>query len=99
MTKKAAAKKTPGGVKIQKLRLNTLTNTRKTFARILRMYASKKIRSRLFFRDLIYALSRYSEMFKMEISEDLQRRLDDIERRLDQAEQGKGRYVELQETS
>ena len=98
MAKKVTTKKATGGVVLKNLHLSSLRSTRRTYARILRLYASKKIRSRLFFRDLIYALSRYAELFKMEVTEDLSKRLDEIEKRLDQTE-GKSSYAELRETS
>ena len=99
MPKKVTTKKPAGGVKFGKLRLNTLHNTRVTFGRVLRVYAKKEIAS-TFYRDLVYGISKYAELFKAETNEDLARRLDEIERRLNDAEsRGKVKNVELYETS
>jgi hypothetical protein len=57
------------------------------------------MKNRIFFRDLILGLSRYAELFRMEQTEDIGRRLDEIERRLDQAEHREVKHAEFRETS
>ena len=68
-----------GGVNIQ-LRLNTLENSRKSFARIIRMYLSDEM-DRVMFRDLIFALGGYLGYWKTELETDIEERLTALEER------------------
>ena len=66
-----------GGVGFKtKLYLNTLENSRKTFARLLRKYARGEI-DRVLYRDLVYGLTGYLGFFRTEIELQTVRELED----------------------
>ncbi len=70
---------TLGGVNIQ-LRLNSLENSRKSFARLIRMYLSDEM-DRVMFRDLVFAMSGYLSYWKTELETDIEERLTALEER------------------
>jgi len=70
---------TLGGVNIQ-LRLNSLENSRKSFARLIRMYLSDEM-DRVMFRDLVFAMSGYLGYWKTELETDIEERLTALEER------------------
>jgi len=67
------------GLNIQ-LRLNTLENSRRSFARIIRMYLSDEL-GRVRFRDLVFALGGYLGYWKVEMETDIEDRLTALEER------------------
>ena len=72
-----------GAIFTGKLWLNSLENTRKTYARILRKYAAGEL-NRVVFRDLVYGLTGYLAYFRTEIElhelRELEERLSEVER-------------------
>lgn len=63
---------------MKQLRLNTLANARRTYARILRARFNEEI-DRETYRDLVYGFSTFIGMWKLESMESLQERMDAIE--------------------
>ena len=68
---------------IPRLRLNSLENTRKSYARILRMYARGELLP-AFFRNLVYGMTGFLSYWKLEADLEIEKRLEAIERRLEQ---------------
>lgn len=66
---------------MQRVRLNTLTNSRHSFARVIREYVAGKLEESEA-RTLAYLFSRYLEYWKVEQGLELERRLDELERKL-----------------
>lgn len=60
------------------LRLNSLPNTRRTFARLLRARMNGELDQKTY-RDMIYGMSVFSQFWKLEATEELQERLDALE--------------------
>ena len=71
------------GVKTLQLRLNTLANTRKSMARLLRMRLREEL-DREVFRDLCYGFSAYCQIWKLEQDSDFEKRLETVENRMDE---------------
>lgn len=69
---------------IQQMRLNTLENSRKTFARLIRLYNADQISTEKF-RTLCYAMSHYLSYWRLEKDIEIERRLDLIEDKLNDA--------------
>jgi len=70
----------PMGIKLQ---LNSLTNSRRTMARIMRMYADGQVDNAQF-RNLTYAFSTILQFFKAENEAELLRRIEMLEQQLEQ---------------
>jgi len=64
-------------------RLNTLENSRKSLARILRLYAQGKIEDAAYFRNLVYGLSHLLNYWKVEHDLEFEKRLEEIEAKLE----------------
>lgn len=64
------------------LRLNTLENSRKTLARLMRLHASGKV-ERDMFKDLVYGCSVLLSFFKAELDQDFAERLEHVEEMLE----------------
>lgn len=62
------------------LRLNSLENSRRSFARIIRMYIRGEI-DRITYRDLCYGLSAFLGYWKTELETDIEERLTALEER------------------
>jgi len=66
------------GLESAQLRLNTLKNTRRTFARIIRLYARGEIQRDLY-RDLCYGLGGLLSYWKTELDAEVIDRLEALE--------------------
>ena len=66
---------TPKGMKLQ---LNTVANSRKSFARIIRMMAAGELDGNLF-RALVYGMTGYLSYIKTEQENEIIERLDKLE--------------------
>ena len=75
----SAATEPQGGLNIQ-LRLNSLENSRKSFARLIRMYLADEM-DRVMFRDLVFAMGGYLGYWKVEMETDIEERLTALEDR------------------
>jgi hypothetical protein len=75
---------------MKQLRLNSLENSRRTYARLLRAYFNGEIEQQKF-RDLVYGFSTFIGMWKLQQAEELAERIDRIEEALQ--EQGIRRVV------
>ena len=73
----------PTGLENCQLRLNSLENSRRSFARIIRMYARGEI-DRNVYRDLCYGLTGFLSYWKLEKDCQIEDRLDAIEKAIDQ---------------
>jgi len=62
--------------------LNTIEQTRRSFARVIRMYIKKKI-GREEYRDLVYGLSSYANVFKIQKDLEMADMLNEIQEKLD----------------
>ncbi len=69
---------TPEKPKGFKLQLNTLVNSRKSFARIIRMMAAGQI-DPVLFRNLVYGMTGYLSFLKMEQENEIIERLEKLE--------------------
>ena len=63
---------------MKQLRLNTLQNARRTYARILRARFTGEI-DRETYRDLVYGFSTFIGMWKLQQTEELAERIDALE--------------------
>mgnify|MGYP007123703269 CR=1 FL=1 len=70
------------GLETAQLRLNTLENSRKSFARIIRLYARGEL-DRVLFRDLTYGFTGYLAYWKLEKDIEIESRLDAIEQAIE----------------
>jgi len=73
---------------IKKLWLNSLENTRRTLARLLRAFHSGKNVDIQKFRSEVYAIRALVDVFKLEKELEFAERLTAIEERLEEYEQG-----------
>jgi len=71
---------TTGGLSIQ-LRLNSLENSRKSFARIIRLYMCGEL-DRVMFRDLVFAMSGLLGFWRAEKELDIEDRLLSLEEQI-----------------
>jgi len=71
-----------GAIFAGKLWLNTLENTRKTFARVIRAYARGNMTERNY-RSLVYGLSQYVNVWKVQIDYEEFRELEERIRELE----------------
>ena len=70
------------GLETAQLRLNTLENSRKSFARIIRMYSRGEI-GRILFRDLAYGFTGFLSYWRLEKDTEIEARLEAIEAALE----------------
>lgn len=68
---------------MKQLRLNTLQNARRTYARILRARFTGEI-DRETYRDLVYGFSTFIGMWKLQQTEELAERIDALEAMLEE---------------
>lgn len=64
------------------LRLASVKSTRQSFARIIRAYG-KGLIEREVFRDLVYSLSSFAVLLKMETDGDIDKQLAELQREVD----------------
>jgi len=65
------------------MRLNTLENARKTYARFLRAYAAGIIPSG-YFRDIVYGFSGFLQYWKLEKDIEIEERIEALEAKIDE---------------
>ena len=72
------------------LRLNTLPNVKRSYARIMRLYARGEI-DRELFRDLCYGFTGFLGYWRLEADQEIIARMQDIEERLENLEKTGGK--------
>ena len=73
---------TATGLENLQLRLNTVSNTRKTWARLVRLYAKGQV-ERTAYRDMGFGFEKLLKAWRLEIDTEFAERLDLIEEQLE----------------